>query len=216
MITVTEQKPYEEILASVESCQKVYIIGCGTCPTALHTGGKAEVLELKSKLEADGKEVTGWMVIPTACDSLAEDAIKLESKPIEAAECVLVMSCGFGVQNVSFYCDKDVKPALNSLFVGLEEAPGKFVEVCGQCGNCVLANTAGLCPVMRCAKGLFNGPCGGSVDGKCEVSKDTPCVWAEIYERLKAIGQLDKMDAVMPIQDWSKSSGGAPRRICVE
>ena len=50
MIAITEQKPLEEIKQYLEGCQKVYIIGCGTCTTITHTGGKAEVLDMKDKL----------------------------------------------------------------------------------------------------------------------------------------------------------------------
>ncbi len=213
MITITKQKPLEEILPSLDKAKKVYIIGCGTCATICHTGGKAEVLEMKEKLEAEGKKVTGWMVIPTACDELTREALAENAEAIEQADAILVMSCAFGVQTVTMYSDKPVYPALNTLFVGKEETPGHFIEVCMQCGNCVLATTVGICPLVRCAKSLLNGPCGGSVDGKCEVSPDTPCAWQLIYDRLKALGQLDKMEEIVPVRDWSTSTSGGPRRF---
>jgi ferredoxin len=213
MITVTKQKPLEEILPSLSKAKKVYLIGCGTCATICHTGGKSEVLEMKEKLEAEGKKVTGWMVIPTACDELTREALAENAEAVEAADAILVMSCAFGVQTVTMYSDKPVYPALNTLFVGKEETPGHFIEVCMQCGNCVLATTVGICPLVRCAKSLLNGPCGGSVDGKCEVSPDTPCAWQLIYDRLKALGQLDKMEEIVPVRDWSTSTSGGPRRF---
>ena len=213
MITVTKQKPMEEILPSLGKGKEVYIIGCGTCATICHTGGKAEVLEMKEKLEAEGKKVTGWMVIPTACDELTREALAENAEAIEQADAILVMSCAFGVQTVAMYSDKPAYPALNTLFVGKEETPGHFIEVCMQCGNCVLATTVGICPLVRCAKSLLNGPCGGSVDGKCEVSPDTPCAWQLIYDRLKALGQLDKMEEIVPVRDWSTSTSGGPRRF---
>ncbi len=213
MITVTKQKPLEEVLLGLGKAKKVYIIGCGTCATICHTGGRAEVLEMKEKLEAEGKKVTGWMVIPTACDELTREALAENAEAIKAADAILVMSCAFGVQTVTMYSDKPVYPALNTLFVGKEETPGHFIEVCMQCGNCILATTVGICPLVRCAKSLLNGPCGGSVDGKCEVSPDTPCAWQLIYDRLKALGQLDKMEEIVPVRDWSTSTSGGPRRF---
>jgi ferredoxin len=213
MITVTKPKPLEEILPSLGKAKKVYLIGCGTCATICHTGGRAEVLAMKEKLEAEGKKVTGWMVIPTACDELTREALAQNAEAVESADAILVMSCAFGVQTVTMYSDKPVYPALNTLFVGKEETPGHFIEVCMQCGNCVLATTVGICPLVRCAKSLLNGPCGGSVDGKCEVSPDTPCAWQLIYDRLKALGQLDKMEEIVPVRDWSTSSSGGPRRF---
>jgi len=213
MITVTEQKPLEEIMQSLEKCKKVYLIGCGTCATMLHTGGKSEILEMEDKLKASGKKVTGWMVIPTACDDLTRDALIANAKDIKVADCILVMTCAFGVQTVNRYASKRVCPALNTLFIGKEDEPGRISELCIQCGNCILDKTGGICPVTRCAKGLLNGPCGGSVGGMCEISPDTPCAWQLIIDRLAALGQLDALEEIQPVRDWSTSHAGGPRRI---
>ncbi|MDP3880074.1 MAG: methylenetetrahydrofolate reductase C-terminal domain-containing protein [Dehalococcoidales bacterium] len=216
MITITEPKPFEEIEGYLKRCNGVYLIGCGTCATMLHTGGKSEVTAMKEKLEADGKEVTGWMVIPTGCDPLAKEALAENREAIDASDCILVMSCAFGVQTVRLYSDKPVYPALNTMFIGKEESPGYFAEVCMQCGSCVLGRTAAICPLVRCAKLLLNGPCGGSVGGRCEVDADTPCGWQQIIDRLTALGQLDQMAEIEPIKDWSTSVSGGPRQIKVE
>jgi ferredoxin len=215
MITITEPKPWEEIIQSLGSAKKVYLIGCGTCATICHTGGRSEVLEAKEKLEAVGKKVTGWMVVPTACDELTRYALEEQGKEIKQADAILAMTCAFGVQTVAMYADKPAYPALNTLFIGKEEAPGHYIEVCMQCGNCVLATTVGICPLVRCAKSLLNGPCGGSVEGKCEVSPDIPCAWQLIYDRLKALGKLDALEEIVPLRDWSASREGGPRRITI-
>ena len=60
MLTVTEQKPIEEIMNCMDRCQAVYLIGCGTCATALHTGGKSEVVAMKKTLEDAGLKATGF------------------------------------------------------------------------------------------------------------------------------------------------------------
>jgi hypothetical protein len=216
MITITEQKSFESIMRSLDKIKSVYLIGCGSCATMLHTGGKSEVLEMKDKLEGVGKKVTGWMVIPTTCDQLTREALIENAKAIDAADAIVVMSCAFGVQTVNFYADKPTYPALNTLFVGKEERPGYFIEVCMQCGDCVLAQTAGICPLVRCAKSLLNGPCGGSEGGKCEVDPNTPCAWQLIYDRLVAVGQLDKLEEIEPVKDWSTSHSGGPRKINIE
>ena len=216
MITITEQKPLDEVVQYLDQCKGVYLIGCGSCATMLHTGGKSEVLAMKDKLEAAGKKVAGWMVIPTACDALTKDALNENAEAVKAADCILVMSCAFGVQTVSLYSDKPVYPALNTLFIGKEESPGHFVEVCTQCGSCILAETGGICPVIRCAKGLLHGPCGGSVEGKCEVDPDTPCAWQLIIDRLTAQGRLDKLEEIEPPKDWGTSHSGGPRKITIE
>ncbi len=216
MISATKQKPLEEILQSLKGCEKVYIIGCGTCTTMLHTGGKTEVLAMKEKLEAAGKKVSGWMVIPTACDDLTKDALAESAGEIEASDCILIMSCAYGVQTVGLFTGKAIYPAQNTMFIGRQNTPGNFVELCAQCGNCVLARTGGICPVARCAKSLFNGPCGGSVGGKCEIDPNTPCAWQLIVDRMTELGQLDRLEEIEPAKDWSTSLAGGPRRITIE
>jgi len=211
MITITEQKPQEEVMQCLDGCQAVYLIGCGTCATMLHTGGKSEVLAMKDKLEANGKKVTGWMVIPTACDTLTKEALVENAGDVEAADCILVMSCAFGVQTVNRYIDKAVYPALNTLFIGTEERPGYFNELCMQCGECVIGQYAGICPMTQCYKGLLSGPCGGSKGGKCEQEPEHDCAWILIYERLKKLGMLDKLKGVASPKDYSKMK--RPRQL---
>jgi len=214
MKTITRQKPLEEIMPYLAKCQSVYIIGCGTCATMCRTGGKSEVQGMQAKLEASGRKVPGWMVIPTACDILTKYALEEEAKVIAKADCVLAMVCAFGVQMVALHLPaKPVYPALDTLFLGLEESPGRFIEVCLQCGACVLGRTAAVCPLVRCAKSLLNGPCGGSSGGKCEVSKDIPCAWQLIYDRLVGLERLDELEEIVPIKDWSVSVSGGPRQI---
>ncbi len=202
MLSVTEQKPFEEIKEFLGKCKSVYIIGCGTCATALHTGGKAEVLEMKDKLEAEGKTVPGWMVIPTACDELTKYALEASDEEIQKADCLLVMSCSYGVHQVAQFNEKPVFPALNTLFIGKENLEGVLDEVCSQCGECVLAWTGGICPVTSCAKGLLNGPCGGTNKGKCEVDPDKDCAWTLIYNRLKKQDRLDLIEKEQPPKNY--------------
>ena len=213
MISITRLKPFEEVLKSLSRDQNVYLVGCGTCTTIQHTGGKAEVLAMKDKLEAAGKKVTGWMVIPTACDPLAEQALAANAREVEAADCILAMPCSFGVQTVALYTRKPVYPALDTMFIGKEQSPSNFFEVCMQCGGCVLARTGTICPIVRCAKSLFNGPCGGSVAGKCEVDPNIPCGWQQIIDRLTAQGRLDQLAEIEELKNWSPSLSGGPRQI---
>lgn len=53
---------------------------------------------------------------------------------------------------------------------------------CQTCGQCILSHTAMICP-MNCPKGLRNGPCGGTLDGKCEVIPEMDCVWTRIENK---------------------------------
>ena len=74
---------------------------------------------------------------------------------------------------------------------------------CRMCGNCLLQETAFICP-MECPKGLRNGPCGGSSPEHCYVDETRPCIWYKIYERAEKMGRLDKLMEVMPPLDWDK------------
>jgi len=201
MKSITKQKPLEEIQQQLEGLNRVYIIGCGTCTTMTRTGGKEEVLAMKEHLQGLGKLVTGWTVIPTACDEMTEVSLRENSEAIQNANCLLVMTCALGVQKVGSYLTKPVIPALDTLFIGLEDSPGNFHEVCAQCGHCVIGWTAGICPVTACHKHLLNGPCGGTNNGKCEVDKTKDCAWTLIYQRLKEQGRLDLMRKYQPIRN---------------
>jgi len=102
-----------------------------------------------------------------------------------------------------------VFPAVNSTFVGVNKDVGWYEERCKCCGDCVLGITGGICPVTMCAKGLFNGPCGGPQDGHCEVSKDVPCAWVNIYERLAAQGRLDNIHQMYEAREWEDQVQGS-------
>jgi hypothetical protein len=153
---------------------------------------------MKERLQGLGKMVSGWTVIPTACDEMTEVSLSEVTGAIQSADCLLVMSCALGVQRVGSYMEKPVIPALDTLFIGIEDGPGCFHEVCDQCGQCVLGYTAGICPITACHKGLLNGPCGGTNNGKCEVGPDKDCAWTLIYNRLKQQGRLDLMKKYHP------------------
>jgi hypothetical protein len=203
MKSITKQKPFEEIKQQLEAFDRVYIAGCGTCSTMTRTGGKEEVLEMRKRLQELGKLVTGWIVIPTACDEMTEAAIKENNGAIQNAASVLVMACALGVHKLSTYIDKPAIPALDTLFIGVEDGPGCFQEVCAQCGQCILGETAGICPLTACHKGLLNGPCGGTNNGKCEVDKEKDCAWTLIYQRLKGQGRLDLMRRYHSPRDYN-------------
>jgi ferredoxin len=202
MKSVTRAKPTEAIVESMEGYEHVFIAGCGTCATLCRTGGVNEVASMKQQLEAAGKIVTGTLVIPTACDVLTAETLAQNETALTDAQVVLVMACAFGVQTVTQYSDAAVHPAVDTLFFGLETMPGHFAEVCLQCGDCVLADTGGICPVTSCHKGLLNGPCGGTNAGKCEIDKTIDCAWTNIYNKLKQLGKLDRMASFRPPKNW--------------
>jgi methylenetetrahydrofolate reductase (NADPH) len=74
---------------------------------------------------------------------------------------------------------------------------------CRMCGNCLLQETALICP-MECPKGLRNGPCGGSTPEKCYVDETRPCIWYKIFERSFKFGREEQLLEVLPPPDWEK------------
>ena len=198
MKSITKQKSPEEIQQSLTGLDRVFIIGCGTCTTMTKTGGIDQVIEMKESLQELGKRVTGWVVVPTACDDMTEVTLKENEQAIHSADCILSMSCALGVHRMNLYIDKPIIPAVDTLFIAVEDSPGYFREACAQCGQCLLGETAGICPITACHKGLINGPCGGTNNGKCEVDKEKDCAWTLIYQRLKEQDRLDLMRRYQP------------------
>ena len=205
-MVILKSKDFDEILQALAGAQKVFLAGCAECATACKVGGEEELQALRDRLAQAGKTVTGTCVFDTACRAGGvREGVKAHQAEIEAADAVLVMACGTGVQCIGDRLDpKPVHPGAESLFVGEIKALGRYVEKCSVCGECILELTDGICPKTRCSKGLLNGPCGGySADGKCEVDPDKDCAWILIYERLRARGHLDKLRPIQPPHDHS-------------
>ena len=216
MKSITRAKPMEAVLEGLQGVARVFVAGCGTCATLCRTGGVDEVAAMRKALEEAGKLVTGTVVIPTACDTLAHACMEQHRQALDEAQAALVMSCAYGVQTVAGYAGLLVQPALDTLFFGLETAPGYFQEVCEQCGDCVLAQTAGICPVTACHKGLLNGPCGGTNKGKCEIDSTMDCAWTLIYERLKEMGRLELMRTYCRPRNYQAATKPGRLQIAVE
>ena len=191
--SITRQKPIEEIERLLEGLGRVFIIGCGTCTTLTHTGGAPEVEQMSKTLSEKGKVITGTTTVPVACDNLTPQILNDSGARMNQADALVVMSCAFGVQTIAGQLGAMVIPAQDTLFIGKESASGQFNEICTQCGTCVIGETGGVCPVTACHKGLVNGPCGGTNNGKCEIDVNKDCVWTLIYNRLKDLDSLDSM-----------------------
>ena len=78
------------------------------------------------------------------------------------------------------------------VFTAVERGIKGALFGCRMCGNCILQETAFVCP-MTCPKGLRNGLCGGALPDRCEVDPTRPCTWYEIYDRAERLGRLDKL-----------------------
>lgn len=203
---ISELKPWEEILGSLGTENKVFIVGCKGCAEVSQTGAEPQVLEMKQNLEQAGKEVTGYTVIDFLCDkSLVKLRLMAHEDEVTDADSLLVMTCGIGVQATAAVVDKVTHPAANTLSVGGAQGTWRGSERCAECGDCLLDVTGGICPVTACSKSLINGICGGMKDGKCEVEPDVrDCGWYLIYERLKKLNRLDAIRVILPPKAYSK------------
>jgi len=208
---ISEQKPLEEILSYLEGDKSIFLIGCKGCAEGWGSGGEKQVAEMKNTLQERGKAVSGSVVVDMLCDStLTKLKLRAYKKEIAAADSILVLTDGAGVQTVAEVVDKVVHPGCNTLSSGGAHAEWKEAERCLECGDCMLEFTGGLCPIARCSKHLLNGPCGGSQGGKCEVDPDIPCVWQQIVDRLAKLGQLDKLEKFVTPKNWSVSLTSGP------
>lgn len=211
---ITTQKSLDEVLEYISPYTNILIVGCDGCtqpPRGLKEAKVlSQLLELAGKLHGKGFQFK-TTTLAKQCDSyLAASTLKSLA---EGAEAIVSLACGIGVQELSqLLPGVPVFPAQNTHFMGAEEREGGFMEErCAGCGECMLAITGGVCPVARCSKGLLSGACGGSKNGKCELSPDRDCAWVLIYNRLEQLGKLENLKQFRPPRDhqltgWRVSS----------
>jgi len=218
MITA-ERKPMEELIEYLRPYSRILLVGCNECVTVCSVGGRKEVGFLSSALQMafmkEGKTLeVREITLERQCDP---EYIEELVTDIDQAEAVMSMACGCGVQEIARrFKEKPVFPAVNTTFMGASERQGVWSERCQGCGDCVLGITGGICPVARCSKRLFNGPCGGSTNGKCEINPDVDCAWQLIWDRMKILGIEDNYENNISAKDWRTSRDGGPRRIIRE
>jgi ferredoxin len=211
---ISEAKPIAELKEALAPFGKLFLVGCAACATACKSGGEEEVYRFQEWLVEQGKEATGSVVIEEACHiQRAARDLRHHAAAVAAADALVVLACGSGVQSISSNTDKRVVGALNSLFLGNVRRVGQYEEMCSLCGDCILNETAGICPVTNCAKGLLNGPCGGMQDGRCEVDGDLDCAWKMIYERLQRQRRPGVLARRVPPKQWSRRRKPGRHRI---
>jgi ferredoxin len=221
-VIIGTRKPLAEIQEMVKKYDRLLLAGCDTCVAECASGGRREVAELAASLQMAfrlaGQEKD---IQETSVDRQCVHEFLLDV--VEAAQeqdAVLSLACGAGVQALATRLpETPVFPALNTQFIGETAKRGLWLENCRGCGNCMLGLTGGICPVSRCAKSLLNGPCGGARAGLCEINlareivPEVPCAWLQIYDRLAALGELDRLLELSPPKDWSYGDAAGPRRV---
>ena len=213
---VGKRKPIEDIVQSISEFRNVLILGCGTCVTVCLTGGDREAQALARDL-GNGRYFKGnrpTFHVDTIERQCEWDLVKTHLHLSSDTDAILSLACGAGVQTLAdVFSQLPVIPALNTTFLGALDEPGIWREKCQGCGDCIVGYTAGICPISRCAKRLFNGPCGGSTQGKCEIKGDVDCAWHLIINRLKVVGRIDDYEKIHPPKDWSPDRGAGPRKL---
>jgi len=204
---VGDLKPLAEIVSAVKEYRQVLVLGCGSCVTVCLSGGEKEAEQLARELS----QVRHYQGTPPKFElgcilRQCEQDLVTEYQALPAGtDAVLSLACGAGVQTVADAFDPlPVIPALNTTFLGASAKAGIWEEACRGCGDCVLTYTG--------AKSLFNGPCGGSHNGSCEVGLDTPCAWALIFYRLKRQNKLHLLDQIRTPKDWRPGGAAGPRK----
>lgn len=197
---ITELKDKEFIKSLVTG--KVFVINCHGCKEVRFPEKAAE--ELQKELR-DAGCVTGTLTCDYICNpENLELRLERHLGEIEAADMILVFSCGVGVQTIAEkFHGKKVCAACDTYPLPGFQGVTPLEYDCKQCGQCYLNLTGGICPITACSKSLVNGPCGGTKNGKCEVDSNMECGWARIYDRLKAIGRLDALKAPVQFRDYS-------------
>lgn len=198
---LSEPKQFDEITTYLEKDKNVFVLGCNGCARSSDSGGPKQVEEMKNKLTAAGKNITGTKVIDFLCEkALVKVGLRGRIDQVAAADAVLVLTCGIGVQCVAAAINKPVYPGCNTINRGGNRGEWEGIERCYECGQCLLYHTGGICPLTACTKSLISGACGGANKGKCEVSQDRDCGWETIYNRLKSKGLEHRLaDMIRPL-----------------
>jgi ferredoxin len=215
-VIVASPKSITQLMHLLEGHQRALFVGCGTCVTVCLAGGEREVgiagyaMRMASRLAGTPLEIE-QVTIERQCEN---EFIQDLAPAVERNDVVLSFGCGAGVQALAErFGSRPVYAALDTNFLGILEEQAIWTEKCLGCGDCLLADFGGICPVTRCAKRMLNGPCGGSRESHCEVSEDRPCAWQLIYRRLEGIGQLDRLERIYPPKDWRLAWHGGARKV---
>ena len=215
-----EWKPLDELVDNLKAHKKVLLVGCATCVAECAAGGEKEtetlapLLSMALKKQGHNVEIT-TATLEKQCEwEFVEDLAEKAAN----ADAIMSLACGIGIQALAERFDPiPVYPGVNTSSLTIREEAGVWAGRCAACGDCVLDQTFGLCPIARCAKSLLNGPCGGTRgDGKCEVNEDVDCIWNLIVERAEQRGQLGSLADVKKTKNWSNSRHGGPKKVIRE
>ena len=200
---ITKLKSRGEIEALLPG--KAFVLQCHGCKEIYFPEAEAE--ELVKDLREQGR-LTGTLTTDYICHPENLQARLERRRPmLDEAEAVLVLSCGVGVQTAAEFLEgKKVYAGCDTVRLPGFQGVTPLEYDCGQCGECYLNLTGGICPITACSKSLVNGQCGGSQNGMCEVNPDMECGWERITRRLEAVGRLDALQSPTQLRDFSRNA----------
>lgn len=215
-------KSTEEIREVFKETKKIFVLWCGKCYKKFEEDREEEYDKLLEILGEDTEKVVGQVGVDFLCNNFLckKKILDLDLSPCDS---VGVISCGLGIQFVAQLLEGKVVYALADSIPQSENATSEVgyhgisleKEKCAACGQCYLNLTGGICPVIDCAKGLLNGPCGGAKEGKCEVDPILDCGWEKIYQRWEKQGRKFTLESVQ-LRDYSKPSLALKRDLSVQ
>jgi len=230
-------KSPETLTELFEGRDNFTVFACKKCFKEFTLAEEPECEELASLLKSLGKSVSANYKVDFLCNKYRTTEL-LDSLSLDGT--LVVLSCGLGVQTVGALTELPVFTACDSVRQGdgssvfspntsAVSAAGQMNRppvFCAGCGDCVLGDTFGVCPVVDCAKSLLGGECGGAVGGKCEVDNDKDCAWERIYEaqmkkqrngNFTPLSQEVKQNPRPPAShDFSKTYPGSSQKIAEE
>ena len=197
---ITELKNKDVIKSQLKG--EVFVLACHGCKEIYFPEHETDALI--AELTAEGI-VTGTLITDYICN-VENLKLRLQrcAAAIEAADTVLVLSCGVGVQTVAEqYTGKRVIPGCDTYRLPGFQGVTPLQHDCKQCGECFLNLTGGICPLTACSKSLINGQCGGAKNGMCEVDPNMECGWERIQKRLEKIGRLDALKCPVQVRNYA-------------
>ena len=197
---ITELKNKDVIKSGLHG--KVFALVCHGCKEVYFPEHETDAL---IKELAEENMLTGTFVTDYICNvENLQLRLQKHTAAIEAADTILVFSCGVGVQTVAEqFPGKRVCAACDTIALPGFQGVTPLQHDCKQCGECYLNLTGGICPLTACSKSLVNGQCGGAKDGKCEVDPNMECGWERIQKRLEKIGRLDALKCPVQIRNYA-------------
>ena len=197
---ITNMKDREAIRSLISG--KVFIINCHGCKEVFFPEAEADAFQKELQ---DAGCVTGIITTDYICNpENMKIRLAKHQEAIQAADTVLVFSCGVGVQTVAeAFADKKVCAACDTYALPGFQGVTPLEYDCRQCGECYLNLTGGICPITACSKSLVNGQCGGAKNGMCEVDPNMECGWERIQRRLAQVGRLDVLKSPVQVRNYA-------------